>query len=119
MSAEIGIHQAAATLTAGVISNLPDDLVIDAEIADNKVRLVNLMTWEVHRIFYHAILGAVNSNESWPSPRELDNSLVNGLTSIVNGLGADDPIRGAFMKLLGSLVKDVAPEVVPNPGNPA
>jgi len=60
------IHIAAAQLTHAIIGNLPDDMEIDIEIGGEKIRAGNSMTWEVHRIFYHAIYNTLQSDQ-WPT----------------------------------------------------
>ena len=64
------LMQVAAQLAAGVVANLPDDLPLDAEVKDNKLRATNLLTWELFRIFYHAAVAAHDSDQ-WPAPAQL------------------------------------------------
>jgi len=69
MNNKLQLMQVAATLTAGVVGNLPDDLVLDPTISADKVKAENLMAWEIFRIFYHGVLGAFADETSWPSPK--------------------------------------------------
>lgn len=61
------VHLAASQLASGVMANLPDDLKISVDLTDPNVRAENLMAWEIHRAFYHAITRSL-SDSSWPDP---------------------------------------------------
>jgi hypothetical protein len=91
--------QVAATLASGVLTNLPDNLPLNADITDPNVKAENLMQWELFRIFYHGVLAALQDDKSWPNPpaEKLDGS---GLQGIL-----DNPL---VKELLGRLPKTSA-----------
>lgn len=61
-----------------IMQNLPDDLALDPEIANEKLRAMNLMHHELKRVHYHANLAIVQS-EDWPAPQVISDQLNNGL----------------------------------------
>lgn len=89
--------QVAATLTQGVISNLPDELTVDADIHDPKTQAENLMAWEVFRIFYHGILKALDDNQSWPAPS-------GGITNLLGGLLDPSKLLPLVQGVLGKVM---------------
>lgn len=104
----------AATLAAAVISNLDDNLTVDVNIQDPNLRAENLMTWEVFRIFYHAVKAAVEDEASWPAPKGGTPDLLPGIGEGVKSL-LQNPLVGEWLrKLIGSL-----PAPLPSPGQPA
>lgn len=116
--------QVAATLAAAVIDNLPDNLPIDQDIKDGNVRAENLMTWEIFRIFYHAVIKAEADGENWPPPASEAlggaGDLAAQLIPLVTG-------NGLFADLLKQLIAAIptpkpkaqtpTPAPVPNPGS--
>lgn len=111
----------AATLTAGVVANLPDNLAVDANIENDTLRAENLMAWELFRIFYHAVKGAVEDEQSWPTPKVNFTPLLSNvgekLLPLLTGSG---PLAGLVQKLIDAIplppaqAKPQAP--LPNPG---
>lgn len=65
---KLGAANVAAILAGAVTTNLPDDLKRSPDISDPNVRAENLMCWELFRIFYHAVVGAMDA-DNWPAPR--------------------------------------------------
>ena len=69
LEAKLAVHQAAAVLTAGVMSNVVDQLTPDANVSPD-AQVQNSMAWQIHKIFYHGIIGALATGDatSWPAP---------------------------------------------------
>jgi len=101
---KILVHQAAAQLTAAVLDNLEDKLPVDPTIADKTLQGANLMAWETHRIFYHAIVGALKSTD-WPAPPSDDLNTV--LAPILSGQGVGAILKPLLEKLLGAAISVV------------
>jgi hypothetical protein len=64
------LMQAAAALASGVMTNAPDNLPVPGEgkVTDPAIQAANFQQWEIFRIFYHGLLGALNDEASFPAP---------------------------------------------------
>jgi hypothetical protein len=64
------LMQGAAVLASGVMTNAPDNLPIPREgtVTDPAIQAANFQQWEIFRIFYHGLLGALSDEANWPSP---------------------------------------------------
>jgi hypothetical protein len=101
---KITLMHVAAQLTGAVAGNFPDNLPVDADIADPALRGMNLAVWEEFRIFYRALVNAVQDETSWPSPE------VPGGKMIPNLLGNLGP---AFQGILGSpIVQEILRKLI-------
>ena len=95
---QLQAHNAAAILTAGVVSNLPDTLEELQPKDSPRLQLYNLITWEVHRIYYHAIVSTLG-HADWPAPKlEID---LTGLFGQVTDLIGADGLKGLLPLLQG------------------
>lgn len=114
---KLQIHQAAAQLAMAVATNFPDNLMVAEPKNSPDCQTMNLVVWEIHRIFYHAILATMES-DNWPTPvMSLD--LNNILGPLTNLLG--NPAVASMLPMLKSLlgVKDATPTpvtLIPAPG---
>ena len=88
----------AAQLTAAVMENIQDDLPLDPELKDPNLRAANLETWEVFRVFYSAVVKALDNDKDWPAPKISAAGLV---TSAAQGLG---PVIQGLLPVLADLV---------------
>lgn len=117
--AKIGCGIIASNLVNAVMSNLPDDQEIDVEIEGQKIRLRNGMTWEEQRIFHHAVVQMVASEE-WPTPKiAVGKSFGNVIEEIAPMLGGKEILGSLVQKLLGKLTDTIAAPSgaeIPNPG---
>ena len=118
---KVHLHVAAATLAGAVVSNLPDDLPADPNVQDAKLRTANLLAWELHRIFYHAMVAACDSTD-WPTPKGEPgpNLNIDNLQSLITPLLANPAMAEILKGLISQipeLTKPPAPSSppVPNP----
>lgn len=68
MSAKGEIHLAAAMLTCAAMQFVQRSRAADPQIKSDEDKQQNLDVWEHHRIFYHALVGAIDSDQ-WPTPK--------------------------------------------------
>jgi len=110
------LHIPAAILAAGAVANLPDTSPLDPDIEDNETKLRNLYAWELHRIFYHGLMGTLTSKD-WPTPTLNVAPLVGQLGPLVSaGLNALLKDSGPFGVLVQQLIKSIpvpAPQSTP------
>lgn len=122
----------AALLTVAACSGAGSKIGISAKLGDDQ-KAEDLAVWEVFRVFYRAVLGALQNtdvNTGWPTPNLSVAPLLNGVdlskmlataTPLLAGLGLT-PV--AVTTLLSKLVPAVtAPAAtttpLPDPGAPA
>ena len=111
----VQLHVAASNLAQGVMANFPDTLEGDAEIQNATLRLHNLIIWELHRIFYHALVGALKNPDSWPVPEvTLDGTAVKRIGDALSGFLGTDSVKRILNLLVGQL--EGANRSLPNPG---
>lgn len=101
----------AAILTNSVMSNLPETLPVDADIKEGATRMQNLMAWEIFRVFYHAVIKAVDDHQSWPAPKSNYAELFQGVVEQVLPLIT---ASGPLAEILGNWLQKPN---VPNPGS--
>src|SRR5437764_601493 len=108
----------AALLANAAVGNDNDGLPIDPTIADPNLRAKNLEVWELHRIFYAAVIKALADEQSWPSPPQGDLSKAAGALG-----GLLDPAKiGSLLPALQSVLAGLkstpggAAAPLPNPG---
>jgi hypothetical protein len=65
---EIAAMQVAALLTVAVVSRLPATVAPLSPTLPADVKTLDLEVWEIFRIFYAAIIGALNDGTDWPVP---------------------------------------------------
>lgn len=102
----------AATLAASVVSNLPDTLTLDPDVKSQDVKAENLFAWEVFRIFYAGVKGAMEDDKNWPRPNVSTAAVPNlDSTKIASLLAgpAGEPIMDVITKAL-----NVAKTAIPN-----
>lgn len=118
MTEKILLHVAASQLASAVAQNLPDNLPIDHEIKDGTLRAQNLMVWELHRIFYHALVGTLGDS-SWPSPPTTQPLTTDRLLPLIKAALAE-PGGSALLTELRSLLTSQSSSgsgsTLPNPG---
>jgi len=114
---------AAAQLTNAACGNAGSNLAVSQDVSDATVRAKNLQVWETFRIFYVAIVGALNDSTSWPEPAipvgNLLPSLVQSLGPLVTGSGPLAGIAGQVLNFLTSRIAALPKPPatpVPNPG---
>lgn len=109
-------HNAAATLAAAVISNMPDNLVADMKVEGEPTRTMNLFLWEEHRIFYHAIKQSMDDEQYWPSPKSGAGASPASLPSLLQPLIAEGGVVGPIAsQLLAALLARVPAPAAPTP----
>mgnify|MGYP001585792281 CR=1 FL=1 len=112
--------QAAASLAAGVISNLPDNLPPDPEIANEATKAENLMGFRVAHIFYDGFVRALADDKSWVAPTMANvqgSSLIDAVVKSAPGLLSALPGGApAIIAAVAPLIKDLLAQVNPSPG---
>jgi hypothetical protein len=110
------VFNAAAALTQAAVGGAGGNLAVDPQLQDNTVRAKNLQVWETCRVFYTALIGALNDTTSWPEPQVTAGtflpSLVNTLTPL---LGSNPALAGLVQGLQALLPKPVAAPATPLP----
>ena len=109
-------HQAAAVLAAAVIGKVNVAVPVDTAVADANLRALNLMTWEIHRIFYAAIVDTVPAT-NWKDPLSAPAlpDLLGKALSLATDSGIKTLIQNAINGLAGPVAAQIA-EPIPNPG---
>ena len=113
------VFNAAAALTQAACAGAGGSLPVDAELKDNTVRAKNLQVWETCRVFYAAILGALNDSTSWPEPQVTAGSFLPSLINTLTPLLSSNPALSGLLQGLQALVPKPAPvpaTPLPNPG---
>jgi hypothetical protein len=111
----------AATMTAGVISNLPDDANVSVDITDPEVRAENLMAWNILHAFYVGLVNNIDNEAAFPSPKAAMD-LASPAKGIAEAIGAilPEPFKSLIPAILAALPKVNSPAPVtgpvPNPG---
>jgi len=130
LEAKLAVHQAAAMLTAGVVSNLPDTINLDPEIKDPAVQAQNLMAWQLHKVFYHALCGALAGDAaSWPTPpadkmaapaggTRLDGSVISALVNGAIQMGGPALLQ-ALTPEARAVLQALIAKIPPPPAMPA
>lgn len=98
------LMNASATLAAAVASNFPDQTPVDMTVADPALRVANSTVWELHRIFYHAILKALEDGTSWPDPKVTSTTIVPEAAKVI-GSRLGPVLQGVAQ----DLIKQLAP----------
>lgn len=96
------IVNAAATMTAGVVSNLPDDLKADAEIANDETKVENTMSARVHHVFvgYLSRFMDPKSGVEWADwLKDLD----------AKSLAPNTPVFSLLSQLIGAIPRPSSP----------
>ncbi|MBI3406932.1 MAG: hypothetical protein HY040_01065 [Planctomycetes bacterium] len=104
----LAMHVAAQLTNAALAGN--GTVPIDPEIKDPQVRAKNLQVWETFRVFYRGVAGALQDEQSWPSPKINAGQILPGLLQSVIPLLSTGPFAEIVKKLLASLP---APALVP------
>ncbi len=121
----LAMHVAAQlTQAACGIASLPTD----PDIKDPAVRAHNLMVWETFRIFYAAVIKALEDEKDWPAPKISALGLLSGLLApdklasllpLVGSLLGSDKAKG-LIDLARGLLTPPTPALpsgpLPNPG---
>lgn len=106
---KILVHNIAATLTASVVGNLPDNLPMDAEFKDDSVPSHLRFAAEVHKVFYKWIATSL-ADDTWITPKV---SLAGLLATLPDAPGS---IGDALKALLSKLAPVLGPVVGPIAG---
>jgi hypothetical protein len=114
------VHLAAAGLTQAACGTIGGNLAVSADLQDPGVRAKNLQVWETQRVFYHAIVNSLSSDDpqtGWPAPSLDLGSLATALSPL---FAAGSPLAGLVQKLTGVVVNPApaAGVKLPNPGDP-
>lgn len=110
---KILVMNVAAQLAQAVATNFPDNLPVDPEIKDPNLRGMNLAVWEEFRIFYRALVQALQDETSWPSPNLPAGKLLPNLIGSLGPLAAQLLGMPDVQKLLNGLLG-----AIPRPSNP-
>jgi len=86
------LHMAAATLTAGVMANLPDKYAVDPNIEDPENQQVHIHASRVHHVFFSFLTKAW---DAWDGPK----------------------VKDAPLGKVGEVVKEVIKEKLPSPAD--
>jgi hypothetical protein len=116
----------AAALTQAAVQGQGSLPNIDPTIQDAALRAKDLEVWEVQRIFYTAVVGALQDGKSWPEPTVTAGtfapSLVQSVIAAVTPLLSSNPALAGVLAGLQALIPK-APTVptapLPNPGGAA
>jgi hypothetical protein len=119
----------AAQLTSAAVGGQGGLPTIDPTIQDSQIRAKNLEVWEVQRIFYSAVVGALNDTKSWPEPNVTSGSFIKSLipqvletvTPLLSGNPALAGILSAVQGLTALVPKAPAAPLgpIPDPGSSA
>ncbi len=116
------VFNAAAALTQAAVGGAGGNLPIDPQLQDNTLRAKNLQVWETCRVFYAAIVGALNDSTSWPEPQVTAGSFLPSLVNTLTPLLGSNPALAGLVQGLQALLPKPAPTPaapLPNPGSPA
>lgn len=113
---KIGVANIAAILAGAQMTNLPDDLKTSPDISDPDLRAENLMGWELFRLYYHAVVGAMDA-DNWPTPKGgvAGGSLPSLLQPLAGQTGQIGTLATQLLALLAPVVSGPAPAPAPIP----
>ena len=115
----LAMHVAAQLTSAALGGN--GSVPIDPEIKDPQARAKNLQVWETFRVFYRGVAGALQDEQSWPSPKISAGDVLSGLLEKVVPLISSGPLGEVIKKLLAALPAPAPRPAgpIPDPGSPA
>ncbi len=106
------VHHVAATLAAGVIANLPDNMPVDPTIANPEIRADLATTWEIHKAFYAAIAKSIG-DETWakiPSDKGIIQGIAEQIGPALTGQG---PLGAILAPILAKVLGGTTPAAPP------
>ncbi len=124
---KLKLMQVAALLTNAAAQGIGTGLPVDPTLQDATTRNKDLEVWEIFRVFYAAVSGAVADDKSWPPPAitakpALPSNLASalaqaGVTAALTANPALAPVVAALQGLINLPAAPATPAAqIPNPG---
>lgn len=121
---KLALMNIAAALTQAAVQGDSKLAAIDPTIQDPTIRAKNLETWEVFRIMYTAVSGALTDATNWPEPQLASSSVVPSIIqqviTAVTPLASSNPLLSVGLQVLQTVLAKLtaAPTPTPTPATP-